>query len=570
VRLPNGEAAPEHCEFRFVFDPPLSPFDEQRVEVLETWSGKALPNGRLVLPQPLPSPIDKKDGLTPVILTSTGRTATTLLMSEFARHPEMVVADRYPYETKHIAYYSAAFRALVAEADRERSTHPETMLAPEKSQVIGSNPYNDPGLFSVAGSEDLLRDFYGLAVPSAYAGMFRDFILKFYSILARSQGKQAAPFFCEKGDLDEAARRSARLFFGAVKEIVVIRDPRDLLCSAIAFWKLPPQEALAMLRMTVSRLARIVRNAGPDTLVVRYEDLLLDPTGSRLAMSNFIGLEQPLQPTDEAGVLFERHGTSDGPSGSIGRWKRDLGPEWIAACDATFEYFMRDHGYPASDAATWHTKTFESSRTRQDCDVIVAQGREEVVAFLADLAEEDDGHRTVKQLLALTFGRGDNGTGFLRKGWSAPEGGYVWTNASESYLRLPAIRQNGEYCVYVVGDPFTFGTRLSAQHVTVCIDGQSICAARVRDSSVIAVPVPAAVAAAGQPMTLMLRLQDAARPIDIGGANDTRLLAFALRRIILCRIAATSDPAVERIIPEGTAANDLGEYSSAQDADIES
>src|SRR5580693_7979061 len=40
VTLPQGAAAPENCEFRFEFDPPLSAFDEHRIEVSEIWSGE--------------------------------------------------------------------------------------------------------------------------------------------------------------------------------------------------------------------------------------------------------------------------------------------------------------------------------------------------------------------------------------------------------------------------------------------------------------------------------------------------------------------------------------------------
>jgi hypothetical protein len=563
VTLPGGGAAPENCEFRFVFDPPLSAFDEHRIEVTEIWSGDVLPNGRRVLPQPLLT--DRKDSWTPVILTSTGRTATTLLMNEFARHPDMVVADRYPYETKHIAYYSAAFRALVADADRERSTDPDTMLAPQRRQIIGSNPYNEPGLFHIAAPAKLLQDFYEDTIPSAYATMFRDLIVKFYAILAGSQGKSTASLFCEKGDIDEAARRGARLFFGAVKEIVVIRDPRDLLCSAMAFWKLSANEALAMLQMSVARLARIIRHAGSDTLVVRYEDLLLDPSGSRLAMANFIGLDRPAQPNEETGTLFEKHGTSGAPAASIDRWRRELTPELIAACDATFGYFMRDFDYNPSNATAWPAHRVAGSRERAAGDLVAAAGRHAVVAMLADLAGEGEDGQPSRQILALTFGRGDNGTGFLRKGWSVPEDGYVWSAAAESYLCLPPIRQSGEYRLYIVGDPLTHATKLPVQRVTVLLDGLDIGTACVRNSSMIEVPVPSAMAATGQTVTLTLRLPDAARPADIGDSKDTRLLGFALRRIVLCHVAAAV-PAAGRFSSDAPAPDTLAPDTLAPDA----
>jgi hypothetical protein len=341
---PNGEAF-EHCEFRFEFDPPLSVFEEQQIQVQESWSGTILPNGQVTLPRP--QLVDPPAGRTPIIITSTGRSGTTLLMSEFARHPNIVVGDRFPYEIKQVAYYSAAFRALVSGADWVRSTHPETMLDGAKSRSIGANPYNDQGLLDLVDQVDQgdLRNFYALSVPEGYASLFRKHISQFYAILASSQQKATASFFCEKGDINEPARQGARLFFDTVKEIVLVRDPRDLLCSAIAFWKMSPEKALAMLRATTAQIVSICRSAASDILVVRYEDLLLDPVNSRKKITEFVGLDSPLGPTEAAAEIFTKHGTSLDPASSIGRWRRDLPPDLIAASGTAFDPYIRDFGY---------------------------------------------------------------------------------------------------------------------------------------------------------------------------------------------------------------------------------
>jgi hypothetical protein len=210
LKLPNGEKITGKCAFSFNFEPPLSPFVELRIDVIETWSGQLLPNGSDVLPRPR-SHDGVGGGPVPILLTSTGRTGTTLLMSEFVRHPDIVAGDHFPYEIKQIAYYAAAFRALAADADRERSTTPETMLAPELAHAIGGNPFNLSGFFGLGAASDTLRDFYRNTVPSGYASLFRRFILEFYATLARAQGKQSAPFICEKGDIDDAAVQGARL-----------------------------------------------------------------------------------------------------------------------------------------------------------------------------------------------------------------------------------------------------------------------------------------------------------------------------------------------------------------------
>ncbi len=80
---PTGEKLASKCGFHFQFEPPLSPFIEHRIEVVETWSGQVLRNGSRILPRPL-SHEGHGRGMIPILLTSTGRAGTTLLMSEFA------------------------------------------------------------------------------------------------------------------------------------------------------------------------------------------------------------------------------------------------------------------------------------------------------------------------------------------------------------------------------------------------------------------------------------------------------------------------------------------------------
>lgn len=342
VMLPSGEAAPERCAFRLEFDPPLSPFAEQRIEVMETRSARAILNGQHILAPPKRH--EFIDPLTPVLITSAGRSGTTWLMSQLACHPDVVLADQYPYEIKQIAYYVAAFRALVASADRERSTDPVTMFEAGKDRLIGANPYYEPDFF-LANPGTNLRDFYERSIPEHYVMLFGTLIQKFYRILADSQQKRKARFFCEKGTLDETARQGARMFFNHVKEIVVVRDPGDLLCSMIAFWKHPPDRAMALLRTAIHELHRIVREATSDMLVIRYEDLVRAPRRTSGVLSDFLGFDllSPLADRDDA--IPASHRTSENPDASIGRWRYDLTSDQRKVLAGEFAAFMYEFGY---------------------------------------------------------------------------------------------------------------------------------------------------------------------------------------------------------------------------------
>lgn len=529
--LPNGDKLSGKCGFHFEFDPPLSPFVELRIEVVETWSGRLLRNGAWVLPRPQSHDGDGK-GMIPVLLTSTGRTGTTLLMSEFARHPDLVVGDQFPYEIKQIAYHAAAFRALVADADWERSTKPETMLAPEMRSIIGSNPYKMSGLFGLGGGSDALRGFYHSKVPTGYATLFRQFILDFYATLANAQGKQSAPCFCEKGDLDEAAVLGARLFFDRVKDIVIVRDPRDLLCSAIAFWKLRPEMAMTMLASTVSRLAWLARHAGPDTIVIRYEDLVREPVPTRQALSRFLDLDLLSRPEAEAEPVPDSHRTSSDPAASIGRWRNELTSQQVEACEVAFGVLLRDFNYELGATAGRRGRR----KPRKD-PMVAAEGMIALAAFAENYASESEEEGSSRQVLELIFGRDGTGEMFTREGWASPERGFVWSNALESRLLLPPIREKGRYRLHITASPFTHGTALPAQRVTVLLNGHAAGTAQARETCVLSVPVPAAVARSGQPIELTFRLPDAARPSDILGGSDSRTLGISLHRIALFQTA---------------------------------
>ncbi len=439
-----------------------------------------------------------------------------------------MVGDQFPYEIKQIAYHAAAFRALVADADWERSTKPETMLAPEMRSIIGSNPYNLSGLFGLGGGRDTLRGFYHSEVPTGYATLFRQFIKDFYATLAKAQGKQSAPYFCEKGDLDEAAVLGSRLFFDTVKDIVIVRDPRDLLCSAIAFWKLQPETALKMLASTVARLTQIARHAGPDTIVIRYEDLVREPVRTRQALSRFLDLDLLSHPETAAEVVPDSHRTSSDPAASIGRWRNDLTPQQVEACELAFGALLHDFDYELSTSAGQRVR-----RKRRKDQIVAAEGKVNMAAFAENYAAESEDGSASRQVLELIFGRDGTGEVFIREGWAPSERNFIWSNAPESRLLLPPILGKGKYRLHIVATPFTHGTALPAQRVTILINGHLAGTAHAHATCVLSIPVPAAVARSGHAIELTLRFPDAARPSEVLGSNDNRLLGISLHRIAL-------------------------------------
>jgi hypothetical protein len=539
--------AQDDTEFRIDFEPPLSVFDRQDVEVVTEEDGKTLPNGRRIIPAPRLAqagvfPIE------PLLLTSTGRSGSTMMMNEFGHHPGIVTADRYPFEIKQIAYYAAAFRNLVLDADRTNSTHPESMLS-EKLKTIGSNPYYTPGFFDLAQPKSVLQEFFEAEIPNQYAALFQRLILRFYGLLVASDAKKAsARYFCEKGDVSRICRDGARLFFGRVKEIVLVRDPRALLTSAIAFWKLPPYEALEMLRTTIPQLEDACDGPAGETLVIRYEDLVLEPKDTRRQISGFLGIE--LADTASASDVKAGHRTSSDPLQSISRWREDLTPSLIAECESGFGDFLRRFGYAGPQGGQ------RMAPVQTDC----VGGSLRVVADGAAATKDILGRKAFPVVQAgretiiyeHSFGKSATGNELLGQGWSALEDGGVWSRENACHLALPGPAVPGRYALQLCLAPFTHATALASQRLGVTCCGTDLGTVALSDLSIVSGEIELRRGFLGETLPVVFRLPDAAQPSHIKGGPDTRLLGVSLRRLALIQMAPSSlreEPLVSVVLP---------------------
>ena len=355
--LPHGKPkAPvegaERCGFLFEFKPPLTIFRAHAIEVRHADTGTPVRNGA----KTCPCPVNGRMPLAPILITSRGRAGTTLLMKEFVDHPDIVAADIYPYEVKLANYYASAYKVLVSHktppADDRGMDYVEMA---RRLMTVGGNPFNNPGRHKLA-SGDAIADIFEQDFPNQLSFLFRDTIARYYRALAHTYRKTGAHFFAEKSDIDADTRIGVRMLLGELREIVMIRDPRDFMCSAKAFWKMTPEQALETVAYTTRRMEEIAAEQAPDTLFVRYEDLIQDPVATRQAIGRFVGIEPPAgadaRGDAKAGAaLLGIHATSASPERSIGRWASDLDAAEIAACNARFASFMARFGYGAAAPA---------------------------------------------------------------------------------------------------------------------------------------------------------------------------------------------------------------------------
>ena len=133
-----------------------------------------------------------------------------------------------------------------------------------------------------------------------------------------------------------------------IRGIYLLRDPRDVLLSALAFdekrglrgWSPNPgqpldefvRQSMPIVRDRLQQAIAFLRPQSPETqILVRYEDMALDLKGTAKRLGNWLSVPLDAEATLAVSRKFlNRHSTSADPQASVKRWKREL-PQGINA-----------------------------------------------------------------------------------------------------------------------------------------------------------------------------------------------------------------------------------------------
>jgi hypothetical protein len=299
--------------------------------------------------------------LKPLLVTSLGRTGTTLLMSLLAAHPAIVAYRAYPYETFPARYWLHLFRVLAEPADRAHSSDPSNFTA--DLWRVGYNPFHTAPATHVPE----LADLFGRSYVERLARFCQESIDDFYRATASLQEQPGAELFAEKFQPD-ALPRIAWDLYPEMKEIVLVRDFRDLICSVFAFNEKRGtvdfgrdgfQSDADYVRYVGQRARELLdaANSRRDRAeLVRYEDLATDPMGTLEHLLRYLGVDddpaivQAMARTAFESAALDEHRTTPSIADSIGRWRRELAPELLAACREHLDPVLGECGYEPTDA----------------------------------------------------------------------------------------------------------------------------------------------------------------------------------------------------------------------------
>lgn len=300
---------------------------------------------------------DPEAQVSPMFVTSHGRSGSSHLMGLLSRHPAIVVQGAHPFECRTANYWLHAARTLLQPARFDAGARPERFhLDLERLGPLPENSYrrsNDPTMLQS------MRNRLAETTAAYCAGNIADF----YQRAAEMQGKAQVRFFAEKSMPRHVPRIAAALYPG-FREVVLVRDLRDVACSMRAFadqrasgefggvavddW----QSQLADMQAGATRLLEYWKGRKAHAHLVRYEDLIASPETTLRQLLDYLGLSADTGDSEIAAMLEAAekasdpsHQTTASPSHSVGRWRNEMDADLAAHATELFAPSLQAFGY---------------------------------------------------------------------------------------------------------------------------------------------------------------------------------------------------------------------------------
>jgi hypothetical protein len=315
--------------------------------------------------------------LQPLMVTSLGRSGSTVMQQILASHHQITVYPEFPYEHKIGGYWLHALKVLSEPANR---LHSSDHIFETNAWWVGTNPYNDE--FNL--KDPAFREWFGRDHVERQAAFCQSNIEEWYKLVASRQregasdGRDAdarvnpdAPLFFAEKFVPSALQEVAWELYPRAKEILLVRDFRDMASSILAFDKKrgyfgfgrrsgdSEESYIRMLRPMARDLADAWRERKDRARLVRYEDLVLRPHETLAGLLDYLELDASEVAVDDLVAVMRgasagpgvdatvrMHRTSSDAAASVGRWRHDLDESLHAPCRETFSDLLEEFGYP--------------------------------------------------------------------------------------------------------------------------------------------------------------------------------------------------------------------------------
>jgi hypothetical protein len=295
--------------------------------------------------------------IAPLLLTSLGRTGSTWVMGLLARHPDIIAMNPHVHDARAASYWTGIAAALAQPQSYMQVVAPTNMDV--DAWWVGSPLSRD----STAPEPEMLRFMHGTGVEAVTDFCLRQ-IESFYERLQNIEGRTAPRYYVEKYG-PRLGRVTLRNLCPPAREIVLIRDPRDVICSALAFNKKrgfegfgrqavkTDEEYVRWFKGSIALILNLLDSPTRPVYLLRYEELVQRRQETLRSLFNFLELDA--SDVTIAGILKERserilkdHRTTESPEASVGRWQQDLTPAMRAAAREELDPLLLKLGYSAT------------------------------------------------------------------------------------------------------------------------------------------------------------------------------------------------------------------------------
>jgi len=306
--------------------------------------------------------------LKPLFINSLGRSGTTWLMHLLAHHLSIATYKNYPYELPVLEHF--LHNVLI---HNSFEFQPDQIPYPELD-VNDLFKLNRHRMYHV--KEESLKRYFRKQQIEELAYFCQEQIDKYIDQILNFQkrigeGLENPIYFAEKlinpsRDTEYLSRLIWELYPQG-KEIILVRDFRDMFCSILSFMKkrdlkicfgLDFQHAQTeeeYVKITKERIDFIWdcwETRKHKAYLVRYEDLIEKPLPILKGIFEYLNLdhdEATLQRILEKASLrnaeMTDHITSSTVDASLGRWKKDLSPALQRLCNEAFQPALEAFGY---------------------------------------------------------------------------------------------------------------------------------------------------------------------------------------------------------------------------------
>jgi hypothetical protein len=291
--------------------------------------------------------------LNPLLVNSLGRSGSTWMMRLLSNHPEVAIYNQYPYEVRLAQYWF----------DKLLFSHDDLFTVKGGKQIKQNSNYTQ--IFKDPEIVSWLNSSYKQEYLQHSLFFCQNRIDSFYSNQLNKEEKQLKYFGEKFSPQSFQILQTITEIYPSSKEIILVRDFRDMLCSIISFNKTRNYNAFGRkTRQSDSEYIQKVIKQQTEVLLarwqerkdkvylVRYEDLVVNPIQTLTSIFEYCNIDSDLSTVEQLikqasndNDSLNNHRTTLSPKASIGRWRTDLAVDLQQICEEVIGDVLQKFGY---------------------------------------------------------------------------------------------------------------------------------------------------------------------------------------------------------------------------------